>query len=306
MVREGLARARFALGVMIVVCGSLSSVASAQTPPSAPPTAQQEQEARAHFQLGRTLYDGGRFEDAAREFQQAYDLSRRPQLLYNLFLALRDAAQVEPAIDALRRYLELVPNAQDGESLRARLASMERAQAEQRERERAAQAEADRARREAEERAQREAAARAEAEARANASVAQTPTETPSTSPESPAEQATESGTNIGPWIVVGTGGALIATGIVTAVLTAGKMSDIEAACPNDLCPPEYDLSGNRASGRVLAATTDVLLITGAAAVGGGLLWYFLTRDGESEAPAATANVGCSTTGCMASARIRF
>lgn len=306
MLSVGLARARFAFGVMFVVLCSLASVASAQTPPAAAPTAQQEQEARAHFQLGRTLYDGGRFEEAAREFQQAYDLSRRPQLLYNLFLALRDAAQVEAAIDALRRYLELVPNAQDGESLRARLASMERAQAEQRERERAAQAEAERARQEAEARAQSEAAARAEAEARANASVAQAPTESTSAPQENAAAQPTDGGTDIGPWIVVGAGGALIATGILTAVLTSGKMSDIEAACPNDVCPADYDLAGNRASGRVLAATTDVLLVTGAAAVGGGLLLYFLTRDGESEAPAATANVGCSMTGCMASARIRF
>ena len=88
--------------LVVVVCSLLwiasSDVAKAQParpPQPAQPTAQQEQEARAHFQLGRTLYDGGRFEEAAREFVQAYELSHRAQLLYNIFLAWRDALKVD-------------------------------------------------------------------------------------------------------------------------------------------------------------------------------------------------------------------
>ena len=53
-----------------------------------------DDEGRVHFRLGTAYYESGRFRQAAAEYQQAYDLSRRPALLYNIFLAWRDAGDV--------------------------------------------------------------------------------------------------------------------------------------------------------------------------------------------------------------------
>lgn len=72
-----------------------------------------ERVARAQFQLGETLYSEGQFEEAATAFQEAYDASGRRELLYNLYLAWRDARRDARAADALERYL----HAMEGEEL---------------------------------------------------------------------------------------------------------------------------------------------------------------------------------------------
>lgn len=72
-----------------------------------------DDDARAHYQQGRAFYERGDFPQAAEQFQQAYDLSGRPRLLYNLFLAHRDAGQLSQAVEALSAYLSTatdIPN----------------------------------------------------------------------------------------------------------------------------------------------------------------------------------------------------
>src|SRR4051794_20172946 len=53
-----------------------------------------DMEARQHFMIGKTLYDAGRFQQAAEEFDSAYQLSKRPQLLYNVYVAHREAGNL--------------------------------------------------------------------------------------------------------------------------------------------------------------------------------------------------------------------
>src|SRR4051794_6738550 len=72
------------------VAPTTPATAPAATPASAP----SDDEARVHFRLGTAYYDSGRFAQAAEEFKQAHELSQRPQLLYNLFLAYRDAGDL--------------------------------------------------------------------------------------------------------------------------------------------------------------------------------------------------------------------
>jgi tetratricopeptide (TPR) repeat protein len=83
--------------------------------------------ARRHFRVGQAHYDNGDFAEAAVEFEEAYRLSQRPALLYNVYLAHRDALHVREAYSALQRYLERVPDAPDRDALEARLVNMERA-----------------------------------------------------------------------------------------------------------------------------------------------------------------------------------
>ena len=41
-----------------------------------------DEAAKAHFRLGQTLYDAGRFKAAAEEWEKAYQLSGRDELLH--------------------------------------------------------------------------------------------------------------------------------------------------------------------------------------------------------------------------------
>jgi hypothetical protein len=63
-----------------------------------------DQQARVHFRAGRGLYDAGRFEQAAQEFEQAYQLSQRPELLFNAYVAFRDANDLGGAVRSLGAY----------------------------------------------------------------------------------------------------------------------------------------------------------------------------------------------------------
>lgn len=69
--------------------------------------AQDARDSEAHglYMAGEAAYEDGRFEDALRYFQQSYELSPRPQLLYNIGQAADRARMDDVALDALRRYL---------------------------------------------------------------------------------------------------------------------------------------------------------------------------------------------------------
>lgn len=82
--------------------------------------------ARTHFELGREHYDAGRLDEASAEFREAYRLSDRPELLYNIYLAERDAGRTELARDALRAFLESGVAIENRSALEARLAAMDR------------------------------------------------------------------------------------------------------------------------------------------------------------------------------------
>jgi hypothetical protein len=88
---------------------------------------------------------------------------------------------------------------------------------------------------------------------------------------------------NAGPWIVMGTGAALLVGGAITGVIALGKTSDIETRCPNDVCARDFDLDGERSSARTFVRITDVLLVTGAVAVIGGGLWLLLSHSREEK-----------------------
>lgn len=110
----------------------LTIVASSSTGADAQST-RQDEEARTLFSLGSTAYDEGRFADALDYFQRAYDLSQRPQLLFNVGQAADRLRQDRRALEAFEAFLAAVPNAPQREAIVARVAilraSIERAEA---------------------------------------------------------------------------------------------------------------------------------------------------------------------------------
>jgi hypothetical protein len=286
-VREGpLARNTLWLAMALVCAPAWSAGAQPATPPPEEdprgPTAMRlenlaDEQARSHFRIGQTLYTEGRFVDAANEFERAYALAHRPVLLFNAYLAHRDAGNLPRAIAALDQYLREEPNAEDAEVLGRRLRAMRATLAEQEAAAAASQAERDRlaeeSRRLAEEAAyHRDRAATAEARARENRSPV--------------------------PFIVGGAGlGVLIGSGI-SAIIANGRISDLDALCPDGFCPPNVDLGEERAQVRRPAIATDVMLGIGTAGVVVGLVLLATRGSDEEEAPPVSATASCVRGGC--------
>jgi hypothetical protein len=69
------------------------------------PTDAELAEARHSFDLASSAFDDGDYETAATEFNAAYELTRAPDLLFNVYLAEERAGRLAEADAALTRYL---------------------------------------------------------------------------------------------------------------------------------------------------------------------------------------------------------
>lgn len=227
-----------------------------------------DEQARLHFRAGRGLYDAGRFAQAAAEFEEAFRLSQRPELLFNAYVAFRDANDLEGAVRSLGAYLEQAQDVADRVNLTARLESMTQALEERRARE----AEVEEQRR------------RAEA-----------------------AQPQQASSGEVWPWIVMGAGAALAIGGAVTGGIALSETDALVAECEDGQCDAGVDLDGRRGSVRALAITTDVLLFGGGAIAVAGLILGIVLNSGGTPAEAAPeVSAGCGPTGCGATLRTRF
>jgi tetratricopeptide (TPR) repeat protein len=110
---------------LLVAVMALSSVALAQ----AAPTANDNEAARAHFMAGSAYYEQANYADAVKEFNEAYRLSQRPDLLYNIALAYERLENLDEAIGALEKYLTLKPGAQDRNIIAARIENLKKRRA---------------------------------------------------------------------------------------------------------------------------------------------------------------------------------
>ncbi|MEC7525640.1 MAG: hypothetical protein VYE22_37505 [Myxococcota bacterium] len=101
-----------------------------------------QERARLHFQAGASYYEAGSYEDALREWRHAYELSQRPELLYNLSLAYQGMGDLENAVSHLERYLEEVHDIPNRANLELRVRNFrQRLEAEAAEAEAEAEAE---------------------------------------------------------------------------------------------------------------------------------------------------------------------
>ena len=96
------------MGLMAVaLCVTAVSFSVAPSSASAQTTA--DDEARALFEAGRLAFSRGRYEQALGNFQEAYELSQRPALLYNIGTTFDRLRRDQEAIDAFEQFLEAQP-----------------------------------------------------------------------------------------------------------------------------------------------------------------------------------------------------
>lgn len=98
-------------------------------------------------------------------------------------------------------------------------------------------------------------------------------------------------GPGAAPWIVAGTGVAVLGAGLVFFLMRNGAIDERDAACaPDTECSDNAFTTAQGHHDRAVTYNTvsNVALGVGAAAVVGGAVWYFVARPGRS-APSRTA-----------------
>lgn len=216
--------------VMFLACSLPCSFAAAQ------PTSEADEEARTLFGLGDTAYQQGRYRAALEYFQQAYDLSHRPQLLFNIGQAadrLRDDAR---ALAAFEAFLAEVPDSPQRSATEARVEILRNAVA-----------------------------------ARTAAPVQAETTPEPEPAPEpAPSRETQSEGSSVPGLVITSAGGALLVVGAIFVGLGAKDASTVEGARDGSSfssVEDEYDRSGTRITvgsilaGVGLAATTTGIIL---------------------------------------------
>lgn len=85
--------------------------------------------ARELYENGAILYDEGRYEDAVAAWNEAYRISQRPGLLYNIANAEERLGRYQDALDHLNRYRAFAEQ-NERDTLDRRIANLERRLAE--------------------------------------------------------------------------------------------------------------------------------------------------------------------------------
>ena len=98
---------RWMLRGVLLAATVLAGVSLDATPAAAQSSA--DEEAHVHFEAGRVAFSRGRYESALASFQEAYELSQRPALLYNIGTTFDRLRRDQEAIEAFERFLELDP-----------------------------------------------------------------------------------------------------------------------------------------------------------------------------------------------------
>lgn len=225
--------------------------------------------ARRHFESGAAYFEQAEYEEALREFQKAYELSKRPQILRNISVVEERVGNIAGAVAALDEYLLMAPNDPDVDTVRIRRDNLKK---------------------------------RLEEEAAAPPVVAPDPTPPPPKEPAKPpppredpgpltfddGEFADEdSGPSLVPAYVLITVGALAGAGSgVTGYLAKSKHQELKDGCG---ATAQGCTDADVASGQTLALTSTVLTGVAVVGIGVGIIWWATAGSG-SEETAARAN----------------
>lgn len=105
-----------------------STIAIALVLATAPARAEPSAKGRAkqHFKQGKALQDTGKYDDAVAEYRAAYDLDRRPEMLFNIAQVYRLGDHKQPAIDYYQQYLAAQPDGPGAREARQWIAELTR------------------------------------------------------------------------------------------------------------------------------------------------------------------------------------
>ena len=240
------------------LCSILLAPALAVQPAAA--QSSDDERARIHCDAGSLHYEEGAYDRALVEFERAWELSRRAELLINMATVRERLSQHREAAANLREYLRLRPEDPNAARLERRIANLQRLAAEGAGTAQGAEEQQE------EDRAPRAAAPRARAE-------------------------VTDGGGGISPVgpIVIGVGVAALLAAAITGGVAVSEGDRVRASCAGDVCPSS--LRDDAAAVDALAITTDVLWVTGLVAAATGLVLTFVLEEGPQRAAASRGSV---------------
>jgi tetratricopeptide (TPR) repeat protein len=247
-------------------CGTALAVPTEAYAQNKTEKAATDQRARELFQKGDVAYSEGRYEEAREAFQEAYDLSGRAQLLFNVSNALERLGRYQEAVDALDKYLAS-GKAKDKDVVQKRLANLKkRVEEQKKEQEKLAKEEEEKRKKEEEERAKREAAQGGNGGG---------------TGPSGP-KQPEKPPTPLLPWILIGGGAAVFVTGGVFGILTLGARSEAKDGCTDTTAGHICSQAASSAIDRekTFGLVADIGMLGGLALAGVGT-YFLLTNKSE-------------------------
>lgn len=207
-----------------------------------------DERARDHFGAGRAYYEQARYEDAAREFMEAYRLSPRPLLLDNAARSYERALLFDEAIQTLEQLMARHPEHEAEATVRERIANLGRL------RERV----------------------RGGGGGDPAPEVGATSTTTTSPPPSG------GGGVSIPGITILAAGGALGLGAIITGAVSHSMFESVQAECSADgLCPAERQ--GDIDTGNALAITSTVLTFVSIAAMAAGVVVLIVDTGGGGE-----------------------
>lgn len=211
--------------------------------------------AKGHFAAGKAYYEESRWDEALREFREAYRLSRRPALLFNIGICHEKLLRYQEAIDALKQYLADEPRAQDRPSVEEKIASLD---------------------------------ALLHAPAPPAAVVAQPP-QPPAVASPTPAGPGAPPRRRLATWMVGGAGVALLLSAIGTGVAAHSNYNTLAGQCgaSGDLCPPGFQAT--RDQGQALQGATIGLVTVGAVALATSVALFFVEGRPRRVQPAGAS-----------------
>jgi tetratricopeptide (TPR) repeat protein len=226
-----------------------------------------DENARRHFESGAAYLQRSDYENALREFQAAYSLSKRPPLLLNIANVYERMGKLQEAVDALTKYLEEDPKSPERTTHETRIGNLKK-------------------RIEAMPPPAPPAAFPAASSAPAPAPVVTTAPTAPPTPPSAPA-----SAPNRAPaFIAFGVGGAAAIGAVVTGFVAKGKYDDADKQC-------KPTCSDDRVSSiKSMALISDVLSGVAVASIGVGAILFLTSGSSQETAtgskPAIAGGVG--------------
>lgn len=246
----------------------LALTATSYAQPSGSPTAEI---ARNHIENGGRYYQLRRFGDAAREFQAAWELTQRPQLLFNLAHALEDAGRDREALDAYQRFESAGAPGVDRASLRARIEALS---------------------------ARLSRSSTPPAPPPLPSVTAEPPRviQPPPPPPPPPPPRSLAL-----PVTLFSAGGALLVTGLALGLTVSSTWSDLNERCLNRVCDPS--LRGDASAAETRATVADVLGGAGIAAIAAGVVVLLLPQP---QATAPRVGLMCTGDGCAGRVAVAF
>jgi tetratricopeptide (TPR) repeat protein len=109
----------------LIALALLLAAASARADAS-PVTVDSDERAKEYFRDGRARHDAGAYADAIVDYQAAYSLSARPELLFNIAQCYRLLGDSGNAILFYQRYLVAVPEGGASDDARAHIDALRR------------------------------------------------------------------------------------------------------------------------------------------------------------------------------------